>query len=484
MLAVAGMAASAGVTRAQEQGQRPLLLILLRPTTNSLIAPFGSLAHDRAWYEDRIFGTTGVTGSRNVVDYYSALSRGRFTFKKAATVEVFDARSPSLLQKVGVDNDGIDDNGKASTADDDSPTTVTRKVTRYLAAEAGFDYSDYDSNGDGTVTTDELTILSIDSLSDGSGQSEQGGDPRGLGCLPLSGVNVCSGVSLAGQMSDLMNYAHELSHLLTPGSIDLYGFNACHSKKLTLLSCTREDPPGTGLPLVSPDEVDGYFMDPWHRAKYGWAGPDRTVALTGTGSEVLVPVNVAAPGIFGTFETLTLTGPNNEAVTFEARVRSASPYEDGLSAEGVLAWYRSINSYSNPAIIPSLLNSRKEDRAHFTLAPVSCILDPDNQASRGVETALGAGTYRLNWSGGTDSGFLIQVTPIFPLYRISWSPSSNAASCAPATPPPPGPPIPPQLQELPELPTLPPPQRFLCGLLPLLCNPCGPFGLCLPPASS
>jgi hypothetical protein len=134
---------------------------------------------------------------------------------------------------------------------------------------------------------------------------------------------------------------------------------ACTLHDLTLLSCTAESPPGRGQPLVSPDEVDGYFMDPWHRAKYGWAGPDRTIALTGTGSEVLVPVGVAAPGIFGTFETLTLTVANNEATTFEARLRSASPYEDGLSAEGILAWYRSINSYGNPAKIPSLLNPTK-----------------------------------------------------------------------------------------------------------------------------
>jgi hypothetical protein len=127
-LVVAGMSASAGVGSADEWGARALLLILLRPasfTTAPLIAA-GELAHDKAWYEDRIFGPYGPLGfnrGRNVVEYYDALSRGKFTFNPAGTVEVVDSPLGGL-----VDN------------------SSRRRNARQLAANAGFNYSDYDHN--------------------------------------------------------------------------------------------------------------------------------------------------------------------------------------------------------------------------------------------------------------------------------------------------------------------------------------------------
>lgn len=149
----------------------------------------------------------------------------------------------------------------------------------------------------------------------------------------------------------------------------------------------------------------------------------------------------------GTVETLTLQGPNNEAITFESRFRGFNQYEDGLppGGEGLLAWFRKTDSSGEPLVIPSLpaptpadclrLKPTKPakpgspiprfptcgDRAVFSLAPVSFQLDPNDVGSRGRVGPLGAGDYRVVWFDGTDSGFLIRVEPGFLTYTVSWS---------------------------------------------------------------
>lgn len=453
-LVVGGIAASPGLASADERGPRPLLLILLQP--NPFVQqipgpPPQPLAHSEAWYEDRIFGSTGLVRSRNVADYFSESSRGQFTFSKADTVTVLEDTSIAFETAAGV---------KPS----DKLEVKTTKRVRLLAANAGFEYSKYDANGDGSVTTDELTILAIDGYTSGNGVT------RFPGCLPMSGVKVCSGVSLAGHTSDLMMYAHELSHLLSPISVDLYGayrsYGYCLSPSLTLLSCN---------PVL--DGVAGYFMDPWHRMRYGWNGTDRTIALSGSGSQVIAPVGYDVPGFV---ETLSLQGSNNEAIVFESRLRSSNPYEDGLAAEGLLAWFQQTDSSGEPLNIPSLANPEGDDKSIFVLAPVDCELDPNNVQSRGKVGPLGAAetfggsTYRLKWSDGSDSRYLIRVEPLWGLFHtVSWSASGAEPYCGAGFPP-----IVPPL-----LPPLPPLPRFACVLLPLLCNPCGPYGLCLPPGS-
>jgi len=226
----------------------------------------------------------------------------------------------------------------------------------------------------------------------------------------------------------MVNYAHELAHLLSPAPFDLYGASnssgdvPCYNWHMALQSCTRSD--------VADDSTSTYFMDPWHRgARYGWITIRANVILSGvsSGSQTLPPVGFGTSGLA---ESLELQGPNSESVTFEYRSSGANAYEDGVFRDGVIAWYRKAKTNGDPADIPSLQpDTTRVDKALFTLAPVGCKLNPNDIASRGMVAALTPGSYRLTWSNGADSGFLFTITPGFLSYVVSYSRTSAAPSC-------------------------------------------------------
>jgi M6 family metalloprotease-like protein len=378
-------------------GSRALLVVLMRRADGA------ALAHNWSWYNDRIFG---VSGGRNIVSYFSAMSGGRFTYSRGSVLSVKDPETAAFDARAGV------------TSTDDA-ATVHAKRGRVLAADVGLDYSAFDANGNGWVTEKELTILVIHKYLQNSGFAPS------LPCMKLAGVDVCGPVATAGHQSELSTYAHELAHTLSPSAVDLYGaFNnavppvvPCYSRLMTLQSC------GTGIL----DDAAGVFMDPWHRALYGWVTARRTVILSGvsSGSQTLVPVG---EGFSGT-ESLELVGPNSESVTFEFRTNT-NAYDDAVAAENVIAWYRKAKSNGEPADIPSIQpNTTKKDKALFTLAPVSCTFRPNSLSSRGKVAGLTGGSYRMRWADGTDSGFLFTVTPGFLSYDVSWQRTSAAPSC-------------------------------------------------------
>jgi hypothetical protein len=89
------------------------------------------------------------------------------------------------------DDESLDGAAGVTTSDTD-PLQRKRKRVRYLAGQAGFDFQDYDANGDGRVETHELTIIGVDTDSENAGQYNV------PGCTSVGGVSVCSGVAMAG----------------------------------------------------------------------------------------------------------------------------------------------------------------------------------------------------------------------------------------------------------------------------------------------
>jgi M6 family metalloprotease-like protein len=382
-------------------GSRPLLVVLLKRADNK------PLAHTWSWYNDRIFG---VAGGRNVVSYFTALSGNRFTYSRASMLSVRDPETSAFDARAGV-----------TASDWDDARIVHAKRARLLAADVGMDYSVYDTNRNGTVSESELTILVIEKY------TENGGLAPNVGCLNVSGVNVCGKIAVAGHRSAMMTYAHELAHVLSPGALDIYGAEnnetpptqSCHSRFMSLMSCSGAND-GTGA----------YFMDPWHRgSRYGWTTLRRTVLLSGapSGTQTLPPVGFGTTGIA---ESLELVGPNSESIILEHRSAGANPYEDAVAASGVVAWYRQAKSNGEPAEIASLrFNTTEKDRALFTLGAVGCQFHPMNELSRGKVTAMRSGGYRWFWSNGVDSGYLITVTPRLLAYDVSWSRTSAFPGC-------------------------------------------------------
>lgn len=367
--------------QARTSGARPLLVVLMsRPGT--------SLAHDATWYRDKKLAY--------VQDYFLKLSRRQFTFNVVSVVSV-------------VDDTSVD--AAAGVVSGDSDTTKTRKRARYLAGKQGFNFAAYDGNGDGKVTTSELTILSIDNYSEGSAQT---GTPA---CTQVNGTSVCSAVSLVGHRSRMMNYAHELSHTLTPTSRDLYGAS-CLSQGATLMSCTGGS-----------DENDNSaaFLDPWHRAQYDWTGSSFTSGNTTGGWIDLYGVGHGS----GKYETLTIVSPGgSDAVTFELRSGYTYSSEDN-KAVGLFAWYQ-IGYTRSPYNIASLTVANGRDPSLFTVGPASsCVLDPNSSQSRGKVTDLNAGEYSIAWwdGGGATSVYIdrgYDSQSGYGYYRIAWDQDSNA----------------------------------------------------------
>src|SRR5579871_6501367 len=129
-------------------GQRPLAVILVEydgavPAANLAQAP--PLAHDAAYYDSLVFNylKTSVNG------YYLENSHGRFLWTRAGK----GTYGPYHL-------DG-------SQYDSETATDKTLKRLHdalVLAGADGLDYSQYDANGDGTLSADEMGILVIDNV--------------------------------------------------------------------------------------------------------------------------------------------------------------------------------------------------------------------------------------------------------------------------------------------------------------------------------
>jgi hypothetical protein len=151
-----------------KSGTRPLLVILVQKDAST------PLAHSSAWYTTRIFGPAYP----NIPDYFSTISKGKFTFSMAKVMSVVD-RTDSTFTKRAY--------GSLTPTGNDPK----RLRDLMLADDAGFSFASYDTNGDGKVSATELAVLAIDNSSVGSGQTQS------PGCVTHpSGVQVCSDVSL------------------------------------------------------------------------------------------------------------------------------------------------------------------------------------------------------------------------------------------------------------------------------------------------
>jgi len=376
-------------------GTRPLLVILLQKDANT------PLAHDNAWYTQRIFGP----GFQNLRDYVSATSKTRFRYSNAGVLSVVDRTNANFLR----------DSGANQVKGNDA----TRRRALWLARRALFPFSNFDTNGDGDVTTDELAVLAIDNYSSGSGQN---GNP---GCWKHPGANVCVDVALAGHQSELVNYFHELSHQY--GTIDLYGgpWNAppCHSRRNTIMSCTAGGGDGSRV----------YNIDPWHRDRLGWSvsGVIGNTGASGSAKLQLVSTLSSPFGNAGVERIVINRSGSNESLILEYRQRNTT-YDRDIGARGVVPWYVATSSPGNLETIPSVTTEGAEDRANFLLAPQDCVFDPSDPASRGLWGPIGAGqSYRFRWLDGKDSG--LRITAGEPAsdntVLVTWTRTSASPQC-------------------------------------------------------
>jgi M6 family metalloprotease-like protein len=214
-------------------GERPLLVVYrFDPEPTQDInhdgvpdIPYG-IHHPLDYYDDLVFGTSVP----NIRDFFLENSNDIFTWSKADVVQVV-ALDPAL---------GIS----------------------MVAAATSFDFADYDENGDGRVTEDELGVLMF------TNESVQEGQTVSDGCVDVGSVDFCGEISNVGQRGGFATIAHELTHQLLDYATDIYynddeDANAEGNRLLSLMAATG----------IGPDAMDSWHLDPWHKMVLGWLEP-------------------------------------------------------------------------------------------------------------------------------------------------------------------------------------------------------------------
>jgi M6 family metalloprotease-like protein len=318
-------------------------------------------AHDQESYRRLLFGdgqTRDPLRAPNAADYFREISRGKATYTDAG---VF---GPMLWDGW----DGSSDPEQCAAA------------VRLLEAQ-GFDFRPFDTDHNGIVTINELTVLVIQNDGDGhDGRTRV--DPGGtvLERIPL---RVQPAIVFVPQQFDFKSLTHELSHALVLGHmVDLYGAwsKECRSEGLTLMSCTLSTPP---------DDKSSIYLDPWHRTRFGWLGrfDPGTADRAELGSEAWVdargarshPMIVRKPG-----------GDGSEYYLFE--FRDGSGYDNGVGDRGIVAWHVREDGKGAPIVGEGTDNSP----GHAIYA-----VGPDSERGGRRAWKISDGQFRLRWADGS-----------------------------------------------------------------------------------
>lgn len=235
-------------------GTRPLLTILMEFSDVTFDA-----GHNPDFYRRVLFATEdgellgSVAGLGSVFD---EMSDGQFFYSNEGVLGPF--RHPD-------DPTTAPDESTYACAGGTGPscasagTEVRRNAIR-AADAAGFPFDTYDTNSDGTISTEELTILEVFA----EGAARRGGQTRAL-CVEVSGgKQVCTDSIGVGEAVGVATIAHELSHTLGIDQ-DAYGWNARLNFAFSLMGGT----------IVTPEDDRRMFhLDPFHKLRLGWLAPE------------------------------------------------------------------------------------------------------------------------------------------------------------------------------------------------------------------
>lgn len=267
---------------------------------------------------------------------------------------------------------------------------ATTDLTRFLrhglesAAGAGFVFADYDTDGDGNVSQDELGLLVI-----GAGPfPSNGATSWDAGCLSPTGssVQVCTSGVIAGEGVSFATIAHELSHFL--GATDIYGSSSL-SFSLSLMSST--------IVRFVEDNLNTFHLDPWHKIQLGWVRPRIYLLDDPVGSASLL-VAQYPPDDRGPVILYDAGRGTNEYFILEARAQNTpigGGYDANVADTGLAVWQVKTNEAKELLVIPGLASG--EDASLFTLGA------PDGARGGNLLWKDTDGVFGFQWLDGTDS---------------------------------------------------------------------------------
>lgn len=310
-LATAAAQDAAAFTRpyggvAPVQGERPLLVILLDAASEPVSK---TDAQVRALF----FG-----GGDNVANYFTEVSNGAFTYREAFV-------TPWLIAQDDPDTP-TDESSADWTHIGGEPHEQIKGnwVIRQVERMTPFRFRDYDANGNGSVTPDELAIVWVYR---GTSGREREVWPGIVPAEGLPGGVVVPRLARGGDQSDWPLFAHELAHL-NLGLKDLYVDRAATYEGVGRLSLMCDG----GAPT---------HLDPWAKMKLGWLVPrvitsDGWVALTDSETNLGGSAVILYDPSHGTQEYFLV----------ENRWSGAS-MEQGLGLDGLAVWH--ITEFGNPS---------------------------------------------------------------------------------------------------------------------------------------
>jgi M6 family metalloprotease-like protein len=360
-------------------GARPLLVLLAEHTELS------KLAHSRDYYDNLIFNyfATDDNGQpiNNLNGYFLVNSNGRFYWSRAGagTLGPFNFTGADLTDK---------------------SQQPRQALAIQAAADAGFNFAEYDDNGDGHITNDELCVLVIENVST-DGAANRRSEP---GCVRPAGstVDVCLSFALAGHQASLMSMAHELSHSL--GTIDLYGADGNQNYQYTLMGSTI---------YQRPDVLETFQLDPWHKLQFGWVEP-KIYSIDTPGTDIL-----GAAELVEGDQPIILYSPArgfNEYYLLEYRTNNrpeGAGYDANVPGSGLVIWHVKTDDNKVPVILPSLTKPGGSDSAVFINgAPnFSRGTGAPWPSSGGILSTASSGVvpYALKWLDGLGGNMKVKV---------------------------------------------------------------------------
>jgi M6 family metalloprotease-like protein len=231
-------------------GNKPLLLI-----TWQLPSPSPPLAHANDYYDQLFFNFLTFP---SVNGYFLENSGGRFLWTRAGVlgpVLLTPAEAATLAATHSIDGgDGVDRFGIDCGAG-------IGYLLQIIAAKTGYDFTQWDANGDHIVDNSELFIMIVGNNGNTGGANRPIGAAGSGQGIPGQNITLKGRVASLDHQTSFTTFAHEASHSL--GTVDLYGANH-YSDGLTLMSDT----------LVSAvDDMHTWHLDPWHKMQLGWVRP-------------------------------------------------------------------------------------------------------------------------------------------------------------------------------------------------------------------
>jgi len=288
------------------QGERPLLVVLLDAATEPQ-------TKSQAQVRDLFFGP-----GDNVASYFTEVSNGVFTYREAYVTPWLTAQDDPKTP--------LDESSVAWTHAGGEPYEQEKGnwVVRQVERMTPFRFADYDENGDGRVTPDELALVWVYR---GTAGREREVWPGVLDAQGLPGGVVVANLPRGGDQNDWPLFAHELAHV-DLGLKDLYVDQAASYE-------------GVGQHSLMCDGYAPTHLDPWARMKLGWLVPR---VVTSDGWVMLTDAETSLGG-----SAVILYDPSHgtqEYFLVENRWPGAST-ERNLAFAGLAVWH--ITEFGNPS---------------------------------------------------------------------------------------------------------------------------------------